>query len=223
MNSLDIIINYHAAIVRGLGATLLICSSAWSLGIIFGTTLGYFAQKRKMLARILAACSLFTISVPAIVLLFWLYYPAQAILGIALDPLLTTIIAMSIIDIILMGDLIKKALDNFPTQYESAARVCGMAESKIFIKIKLPIIFRQVLPGVINLKISILHMSLFGSLISVEEIFRIAQQINAQIYRPVEIYTALGLLFLGMSLPLNLLAAYFKRRFTRDLSEETYA
>ena len=62
-------------------------------------------------------------------------------------------------------------------------------------------------------------MALFASLISVNEIFRVAQQINAQIYRPVEIYTALGVLFLVVCLPLNGLALWLKARFTRDLSE----
>jgi ABC-type amino acid transport system permease subunit len=64
-----------------------------------------------------------------------------------------------------------------------------------------------------------LHATLFASLISVEEIFRVAQRINSTIYRPIEIYTALALFFLMVCLPINLLASYLKRRYTRDLSE----
>ena len=66
-------------------------------------------------------------------------------------------------------------------------------------------------------------MSLFGSLISVEEIFRISQQINSQLYRPVEIYSALAILFVAVSLPLNMLANYLRNKYTRDLSEEKNA
>jgi ABC-type amino acid transport system permease subunit len=53
----------------------------------------------------------------------------------------------------------------------------------------------------------------------VEEIFRVAQRINAQIYRPIEIYTALGVFFLAVCVPVNIAALYFKARFTRDTSE----
>ena len=49
--------------------------------------------------------------------------------------------------------------------------------------------------------------------------FRIAQRINATIYKPVEIYTALGLFFLAVSLPVNGLARLLKERYTRDISE----
>jgi polar amino acid transport system permease protein len=69
------------------------------------------------------------------------------------------------------------------------------------------------------LQVGMLHATLFASLISVEEIFRVSQRINSTIYRPVEIYTALALFFLMVCLPINLLAAYLKKRYTRDLSE----
>jgi ABC-type amino acid transport system permease subunit len=85
--------------------------------------------------------------------------------------------------------------------------------------IQLPLIFRQVLPGLLLLQVMMLHTTLFASLISVEEIFRVAQRINAQIYRPVEIYTALGVFFLMVSLPINGFALWFKAKFTRDISE----
>jgi ABC-type amino acid transport system permease subunit len=220
---LNILTDYHRAIMLGLGATLVICGSAWSAGIIGGVIFGYVAQRSKAFSSFLSVSSFLLLSIPVLVLLFWLHYPAQAILKITINPLITTIVTLSIINIVLTGELIKKALDNFPFQYVSVARVCGLPERKIFFKIKLPIIFRQVLPGIINLQVSILHMSLFGSLISVEEIFRIAQQINSQIYRPVEIYTALALLFVAISLPLNILAYYLRNRYTRDLSEEKNA
>ena len=64
-----------------------------------------------------------------------------------------------------------------------------------------------------------LHATLFASLISVEELFRVSQRINSTIYRPIEIYTALALFFLVVCLPINLFAVYLKRYYTRDLSE----
>ena len=39
------------------------------------------------------------------------------------------------------------------------------------------------------------------------------------VYRPVEIYTALAVLFLLICLPLHGVAYWLKRRFTRDLSD----
>ena len=64
-----------------------------------------------------------------------------------------------------------------------------------------------------------LQLTLFASLITVGEIFRVAQQINAQIYEPMQIYSALAIFFLVICLPLNGLAEWLKHKFTRDISE----
>jgi len=64
-----------------------------------------------------------------------------------------------------------------------------------------------------------LHATLFTSMISVEELFRVAQRINAQIYKPIEIYTALGVFFLAICLPVNFFALWFKQKYTRNVSE----
>jgi ABC-type amino acid transport system permease subunit len=104
-------------------------------------------------------------------------------------------------------------------QYVSAARVCGLSPREIALDIQLPIVLRQLLPGLLTLQVAMLQATLFASLISVDEIFRVAQRINAQVYRPVPVYTALGLFFLIICLPLNGLALWLRRRYTRDLSE----
>jgi ABC-type amino acid transport system permease subunit len=64
-----------------------------------------------------------------------------------------------------------------------------------------------------------LQATLFASLISVDEIFRVAQRINARVYRPIEVYTALGVFFLAICLPMNGIALWLRRKYTRDLSE----
>ena len=124
---------------------------------------------------------------------------------------------------VLPGELqhenVRQAIVDFPRQYLLAGRVCGMKTSQIVRYIQLPILFRQLLPTLLILQVGMLHASLFASLISVEEIFRVAQRINSTIYRPIELYTALAMFFLLVCLPINLLAAYLKQRYTRDFSE----
>ena len=55
---------------------------------------------------------------------------------------------------------------------------------------------------------------------TVDEIFRIAQRINSEVYKPVQIYSALALLFLAVCLPMHGVAMLLRRRYTRDLSEQ---
>jgi ABC-type amino acid transport system permease subunit len=69
------------------------------------------------------------------------------------------------------------------------------------------------------MQITMLQATLFASLISVDEIFRVAQQVNSLVYKPVEIYSMLAVLFIAICAPLHLLANFLKNKFTRNLSE----
>jgi len=151
--------------------------------------------------------------------LFWLHYPAQAVFNVVIDPFYTASLTLALVNIFAVGEMVRQAIIDFPAQYIVAGRVCGLPTRDIVMRIQLPILFRQLLPGLMMLQVGMLHATLFASLISVEEIFRVSQRINSTIYRPVEIYTALALFFLAVCLPINLLAAYLKKRYTRDLSE----
>ena len=153
------------------------------------------------------------------VLLFWLHYPLQAMLNVVIDPFITAAFALSLVNTFGVADIVKGALNDFPAQYVLAARVAGLSSRETLIHIKTPILLRQLSPVLLTSQVTMLQATLFASLISVEEIFRVAQRINSLIYKPVEIYSALGIFFLGVCLPLNGLAMWLKIRFTRNISE----
>ena len=220
MSVLDILITYHVAFLQGLRVTLELCLVIWTSGLILGVTLGvagaHYPQSWGYITR---AMSFAFAGIPTLVVLFWLHYPAQAVFNVVVDPFYTASLTLSLVNIFSIGEMVRQAVSDFPSQYIIAGRVCGLSQHELVTKIQLPILFRQLLPGLMVQQVVMLHATLFASLISVEEIFRVAQRINSTIYRPVEIYTALAVFFLAVCLPINLAAAYLKKRYTRDLSE----
>jgi ABC-type amino acid transport system permease subunit len=187
---------------------------------VIGTALGLAGARWKFAVGIPSKVISFTLAgIPILVFLFWLHYPLQSLLGIVVKPFFTAAAALAIVNTLLVADLIRGALNDFPSQYVMAAQVCGLSNRQIALRIQLPIIFRQVLPNLLLIQVTMLQATLFASLISVDEIFRVAQRINSEVYRPVEIYTALAVLFLAVCLPLHGIAYWLRARFTRDLSE----
>jgi len=221
MNSLlDILIKYQDAFLGGLFVTLQLSLIIWFFGILFGVVIGVFSTKYKRAIGIPAQFFSFILSgIPILVFLFWLHYPAQSILNIIVDPFYTTVFAITIINVFVVSDIIREGIANLPRQFIEVAKLCNISKSKQFLKIEFPLIFRHVLPALLMAQVTMLHMTLFASLISVEEIFRIAQRINSIEYKPVEIYTALGIFFLLISLPINGIALYLKKKYNRDFSE----
>ena len=220
MTVFDILIKYHPAFLGGLWVTLQLSFIIWLSGLVIGGALGLAGAKEPGFIGWPSRVVSFILSgIPLLVFLFWLHYPAQAIFEVVINPFYTAAFTLSVANIFLVADMVRGALLDFPKEYLTAAKVTGLTRKQTVFRIQLPLILRQILPGLLMLQVSMLHMTIFASLISVEEIFRVAQRINAQIYRPVEIYTALGLFFLAVSLPINGFAFWLKKRFTRNMSE----
>jgi polar amino acid transport system permease protein len=220
MDVIDILVTYRASFLRGLGVTLELCLIIWTAGLLIGSLLGVVESRWQVAVGIPFRLISFTLSgVPILVFLFWLHYPLQAMLGVVIPPFYTAALALSIVNVFAVADLVRHVMTDFPTEYLAAARVCGLSPSKTLFHIQLPIVLRQVIPGLLMIQVNMLQATLFASLISVDEVFRMAQRINAQVYKPVEIYTALAVLFLAICLPLNALAIWLKHRFTRNISD----
>jgi len=221
MSVIEILIKYHEGLLGGLLVTLKLCAIIWILGIIAGISLGYLGFRHKFwIGNILSSFSFLLSGVPVLVLLFWLHYPLQEILQININPFITAAAALSVINILAVSSIVRDALIEFPNEYIIAGQVCGLKKRQLYMQIQFPIILRKIIPSLLTTQVSMLQLTLFASLISVEEIFKVAQRINASIYRPIEIYSALALFFLLICLPLNGLAIWLKHNYTRNLSEK---
>jgi ABC-type amino acid transport system permease subunit len=216
----EIIYKYREGFLSGLQVTFSLCLIIWVSGLLFGSLLGVLSQRYKIgFGLPVRGVAFFLSGVPVLVFLFWLHYPFQQLIGYNFDPFITTALTISLINIFAVADVVRNAINDLPSQYIDAAKVCGISAKKRLWKIEFPIILRYVLPSFLITQVNMLQLTLFGSLISVNEIFRVSQQINSQIYQPVEIYTALGLFFLIVCLPINGIALYLKYKYSRNISE----
>ena len=217
---IDIIIKNKEGFLSGLIVTFKICLIVWITGLVLGTAIGYFTSKNKIVKIIIRILSFVLSGIPVLVFLFWLHYPAQAFLNIQLAPFCTAVFMLSLLNIIAVSEIVSNGINNFPNQYLEVAKVCGIRTKTAFFKIQFPLIARHILPSMLTAQINSLHLSLFASLISVEEIFRVSQRIISSEYMHVQIYMALGIFFLIVSLPVNGFAIYLKQKFGRKLDEK---
>lgn len=220
MNIFQIFAEYHQGFLKGLLVTLELCLYIWVIGIVIGTLIGIAGAKySKTIGLISRLVSTLISGVPILVLLYWLYYPLQQELQIDINPFAIAVFAFSFINIFIVAGLVRNAINDLPKQYILSAKVSGLSEKIILRKIQIPLIFKELLGPVLLVQISMLQNSIFASLINVDDIFRQIQRINAIIYKPIELYSALAIFFIIITVPLNLLAYYLKRKYTRDYSE----
>ncbi len=211
---LDILINYHDAFLRGLAVTLGLVVLIALIGIPFGVAVGVVgARVSRSIGSIVSGIYFLTGAIPILVLLFWMHYPLQSILHVVIDPFWTTVIALGFVNFILTAELVRRELDLLPKAYREAARTLGLPTIKIARFIELPILSRRAIPQLLANQGKMLEYTLFASFISVPELFRVAQNVNAMVYRPVEVYSLLVLFFLIILGPLHLVVRSLEKKY----------
>ena len=211
-----LISEYQEAFLKGLGVTFNLYIIIVIFGLFFGLLFGALSYKYKFnFGLVIRSISFFLTGIPILVFLYWFHYPFQKLLSIVVDPFLTAAFVFSFINTFIISDILYNAIKHLPQQYVDAAIVCGIPKRERILRIEMPLIFKHFFPSYLLAQVNILHATLFASLITVDEIFKTCQVIIAKEQdSPVEIYTALGIFFLAISLPINGIAYFLRKKYS---------
>ena len=210
---LEVLIEFRHLFFQGFLTTVKLLVSIIVVGVPLGLLLGVFGGRySKVVSWLVSSLKFLTKVIPVLVILFWLHYPLQAILGVVIDPFWTTVIALGFVNLIAVAFIIQSELKLLPIAYREAGITLGMTKGQIIKYIELPILMKRVLPSIALNQAVMLEYTLFASLISVPELFRVAQSVNAMVYDPVSIYSLLVLFFVIILTPLHLFITWYKKR-----------
>lgn len=213
----QVLIQYHNLFLQGFLTTLKLLACIVIIGIPVGTLVGVLGGRYNLgIGKLVKVARFITKVIPVLVLLFWLHYPLQGLLGIVIDPFWTTIVALGAINIIATASVIASELELMPKSYSEAGVTLGMSKNQVIRYIEFPLLLRRTLPQLLLNQASMLEYTLFASLISVQELFRTAQTINAMLYKPTEVYSLLVLFFFIILAPLHLLISWLQKKYVTE-------
>lgn len=209
---INIIIEYQYLFLQGFLTTIKLLLLVILIGVPLGALLGVLGGRYyKTIYFFVSSLKFLTKIVPVLVLLFWLHFPLQAILGIVVDPFWTTVFALSFVNTVAVAYIIQTELKLLPIAYKEAGATLGMTKGQIVEHIELPILMKRALPSIVLNQAVMLEYTLFASLISVPELFRVSQTINSMIYNPVAIYSLIVLFFVVILAPLHIFVTLYKK------------
>ena len=213
----DVFVQYHELLFQGFFTTLKLLGSIMLFGIPAGVCVGVIGGRYlHAIEIVIDAFQFLTKVIPVLVLLFWLHFPLQAILGIVINPFWTTVVALGFINFVATAFIVKNELGLMPRSCRDAGATLGMSNIQIVRYIELPMMFRRIVPEIVLNQAVMLEYTLLASLISVPELFRVAQTINAIIYDPVAVYSLLVVFFLVIFVPLNFFSSFLNRTCKMD-------
>jgi polar amino acid transport system permease protein len=211
----QILIQYYQPLMAGFLTTLGLLGYIVVFGISFGLLLGIIGGKYSPeLKSILQISRFITKVVPVLVLLFWMHYPLQGLLGIVINPFWTSVFVLSLVNVITVSHILSVEFGLLPKTYIEAGIMLGLSKNSIIRHIEIPLLMRRVLPQVLLLQATMLEYTLFAGLISAPELFRASQTLNSIIYKPVEIYSLLVIFFLLILGPLHIAVTILQKKYT---------
>lgn len=135
---------------------------------------------------------------PLLVQLFVVFYGLPD-LGIRIDPFPAAVLVFSLNEGAYCAETVRAALEAVPEGQLEAGYCAGMSYMQTMRRIVLPQAMRTAFPPLSNSLIAMVKDTSLAANITVVEMFRASEQINARVYEPLALYIEVGLIYLLFS------------------------
>ncbi|KMW60485.1 ABC transporter permease protein [Candidatus Rhodobacter oscarellae] len=209
---------YIGFLLQGFALTIFACLLAIIGAVILGGIVASMrASQRSALRWVAHAYSDIFRNVPFLVQLFFLFYGLPE-LGIYIGAFETGVIALSLAGGAFVSDVILSGIRSIDRGVIEAARVSGLNDVKVFLRIVLPIALRVSVRPVGSVLINLVLTSSILSTITVNELTGVAKIVAAETFKPFEVYAVLLVLYASFTTALSLAIVAWHRRLNRFMT-----
>lgn len=202
-----IVFDYTGELFQGALVTLKISTLSILLALILGLIWGTSRHSRKRLFNLPATMVVeFFRDTPVLIQMFWIFYCIPALTGMKINALITAIIALSLYYSVYLGEIFRAGIESVDKGLIEAGRTLGMSHFQVLRKIVLPLAIRRMIPPCVNEFTSLIKSSAAASFLAVPELLHISNNINLNIFRPLEVFTVCALVYFILIYPLAIIS-----------------
>lgn len=150
---------------------------------------------------------------PLLVQLFVVFYGLPKV-GVRIEPFPAAVIVFSLNEGAYCAETVRAALEAVPAGQLEAGLCAGMSYLQTMRRIVLPQAMRTAFPPLSNSLIAMVKDTSLAANITVVEMFRAAEQINARVYEPLALYIEVGMIYLLFSTALTWLQRVGERKLS---------
>ena len=196
----------------GSKVTIPLTVLSFSLALVISVIVALIQYARVPVLRQLCRVYIWVIrGTPLLVQLFLVFY-GLPYLGVELDAYPTAVLVFGFNEAAYMAESFRGALESVPKGQLEAGLCVRMSYIKVMWHIVLPQAFRTAFPSLSNSLISMVKGTSLAATITVTEMFRQAQVINARVYEPLVLYTECALIYLLICSVLTILQHMIEKR-----------
>ena len=205
---------YFDKLSWGLVLSLELAVVCIALGMLigFGGALLYLDGPRR-LRPVVTAYVEFIRNVPLILLVYLVFYGVPSVGGFKYGPTESFIMTLSVYAGAYLIEVFRSGLDAVPRGLIEAGKAIGLTPFQRLVHIRLPTMFRIVLPSLSNTFVSLFKDTSVASVIAVPELTYGAQWINFNTFRFVEVYAVVTPMYLVTGYLILLVLRQLERRY----------
>jgi polar amino acid transport system permease protein len=209
-------IDFLPILLLGVKATILVTVGSLALSTVLGLVwalmrvsgIWTLSQIAKLIINIIRG-------IPIIVQLFYIYFVLPDF-GISLSAMQAAIIGLGIAYSAYQAENFRAGIEAIDHGQVEAAQSIGMGWGLMMRRVILPQAVKIVLPPYGNTMIMMLKDSSQASTITVAELALQGKLIASSTFKNMTVFTLVALLYLCMSIPLNMLVGWLERRLKRS-------
>jgi polar amino acid transport system permease protein len=210
----SVIYQYRIALLQGLLNTILITFFSLLLGLALGfafACLAYvpFAPLRWLIAAYIEVLR----DTPLVVALFWIHFALPVVTGITTTVFESGFIAMALQSSAYLADAVRAGIQAIPKGQWDAADALGFSRMWKWFDVILPQALKIIIPPLANIALGYFKASSVLALLSVGELTTVAARISNYTFKPIETFTAIGVVYLCLGYFLSFLTFQLEKLF----------
>jgi His/Glu/Gln/Arg/opine family amino acid ABC transporter permease subunit len=151
-------------------------------------------------------------SSPLLMIMFWAYYTGPMITGASTSAYTAALIALAAFEVAYFTELVRAGLQSISSGQRDAALAVGLRPGQAMRFVILPQALRRMLPSLLSQSIIAFQDSTIASVIGVSDVFAMTNIISAREQRPIELYTAVAVIFFVLCYALSKLVRGLEAR-----------
>jgi len=197
----QVVIETFPMLMRGLKYTVYITAGGLAIGFVLGAVFGLLKLSKTAVLRNLAVVYVECIrGTPMLVQAMFLYYGVPMALGIRISPLTAGIIIIAVNSGAYIAEIVRGAVQSVDSGQVEAGRSIGLTSTQTMRYIIWPQALKRMIPPLGNQFIISLKDTSLLMVIGVGELLRTGQEIVAVNFRAFEVYLAVALVYLAMTM-----------------------
>lgn len=215
MLEFDVAVGAMPLLVQAARITLFVSAAGLVLGFMIAVLVASASLSTSSALRHAAAVYVFVFrGIPLLVQLMVVFY-FLPVIGVNVPPLVAAIVSISLCEGAYIGEILRGGFLGIPKGQIEATQLLGLSSWQTLLRIQVPQAIRLTTPALVNEMIMLVKASSLISVVGVTELTRMAQNIAASTFMPMEIYLSVALVYVVINGTLSILGHWVERYFAR--------